>query len=240
PGGRIVGMVDGVDLIELAFRIVLDDDLQRTQDSHPPQGRSVENLAYGKIEHCDVDHAVGLGNPDPLDEIAYRLRRDTPPAQPCKRRHARVVPARDVPAPHQFSEYALGQHRMGEIEPRELVLARPGWNRKVFDKPVVEGSMILEFERAQRVRDVLDRIRLAMGKIVTWINAPRRAGARMARMQNAIEHRIAQIDVARGHVDLGAQDPRTIRKFARPHASEKVEALFDRAFAPRAIASGLS
>ncbi len=58
-------------------------------------------------------------------------------------------------------------------------------------------------------------------------------------MQNAIEDRIAQIDVARGHVDLGAQDPRTIGKFARPHAPEKVEVLFHTALAPRTVASGL-
>src|SRR5262249_57863657 len=129
----------------------------------PPQARSVETLAYEKADHRHIDQAVGLGAPAPLDKIANCLGRPPPPAQPCERRHARVVPADDVPATHQFGECALGQYRMGEIEPRELVLARPGWNRKVFDKPVVEGSMILEFERAQRVRDVLDRIRLAMG-----------------------------------------------------------------------------
>ncbi len=98
--GRVVGMVDGVDLLELAFGIILDDDLQRTQNRHAPQGRFVENLAHGKVEHGHIDHAVGLGYPDPLDEVAHRLRRDTAPAQPCERGHARVVPARDVPATH--------------------------------------------------------------------------------------------------------------------------------------------
>ena len=189
-------MVDGVDLLELAFRIVHDDDLQRTQDGHPAPGHFVENLAYGEVEHRHINHAVGLGYPDPLDEVAHRLRRDAAPAQPCECRHARVVPAPDVPATHQFGEYPLGQHRMAKVQARELVLSWSGRNRKVLEKPIVEGSMILEFERAERVGDVLDRIRLAMGEIVTWIDAPGRAGAWMARMQNAIEDRIAQIDIA--------------------------------------------
>jgi hypothetical protein len=56
--------------------------------------------------------------------------------------------------------------------------------------------MVLEFQRAERVGDALDRVGLAVGEVVARIDAPRRAGARMARVQNAVEHRIAQIDVA--------------------------------------------
>src|SRR5205823_14809501 len=67
------------------FRSVLDDDLQRTQHRHASQGRLVEDLADRKIEHGDVDHAVGLGNSDPLDEIAHRLRRHPSAAQPRQR-----------------------------------------------------------------------------------------------------------------------------------------------------------
>jgi hypothetical protein len=66
----------------------------------------------------------------------------------------------------------------------------------MLDKPVVQGPMVLEFKRAEGVGDVLDRIGLAVGKVIAWINAPGRAGARVARVQNAIEHWIAQIDIA--------------------------------------------
>src|SRR5260370_42309822 len=108
----------------------------------------------------------------------------------------------------------------------------------MLEKPVVERPMIFEFERAERVGDVLDCIRLAVGEIVAWIDAPCRAGARMARMQNAIADPIAQIDVARGHVDLGAQDPRSIGQSAPPHAPEKAEVLFHTALSPRTVPSG--
>ena len=72
------------------------------------------------------------------------------------------------------------------------------------DEPVVQGPMVLEFKRAEGMGDVLDGVGLAVGKVIAWINAPGRARARMARVQNAIEDRVAQIDVAGCHVDFGS------------------------------------
>src|SRR5262245_34600176 len=99
--------------------------------------------------------------------------------------------------------------------------------------------MILEVERAEPGGDVLDGLRLAVGEVVARIDAPRGAGARMAPMQDAVEHRVAKIDVARRHVDLGPQHPRAIGKLARPHAPEQVEVLIHRSFAPWTVTAGL-
>jgi len=49
----------------------------------------------------------------------------------------------------------------------------------------LERPVILEFERADRMRDALDRVRLAVGKIVARIDLPRRAGTRMRRVDDA-------------------------------------------------------
>ena len=61
----------------------------------------------------------------------------------------------------------------------------------------------------------------------------------MVGVQDAVEHRIAQIDVARRHVDLGAQHPRAVREFAGAHAAEEIEILLDRALAKRAVPARL-
>ena len=99
--------------------------------------------------------------------------------------------------------------------------------------------MILEFERADRMRDALDGVRLAVREVVARIDLPRRAGARMRRVQDAVEHRVAQIDVARCHVDLGAQHARAVRKLAGAHAAEQVEVFLHAAVAERAVLAGL-
>ena len=57
-------------------------------------------------------------------------------------------------------------------------------------------------------------------------------------MQDAIEHGVAQVDVAGGHVDLRAQHARAVRKFARLHAPKQVEIFVHRAVAERRVLAG--
>ena len=110
---------------------------------------------------------------------------------------------------------------------------------RLLDEPVVERPVILELERADRVRDALDRVRLAVGEVVQRVDAPLVAGARVGRVQDPVEHRVAQVEVRRGHVDLRPQHPRAVRELARAHALEQVEALLDRTVAPGAVPARL-
>ena len=98
----------------------------------------------------------------------------------------------------------------------------------MLDQPVVERPVVLELERAERMADVLDRIRLAMGEVVGRVDAPGVAGARVADVADAIEHRVAQVDVAGAHVDLGAQHPAALGKLAGAHAAQQIEVLVGR------------
>ena len=99
--------------------------------------------------------------------------------------------------------------------------------------------MVLEFQRADRVRNALDRIRLPVGVIVARIDRPFVAGARMGGVQDAIEHGVAQIDVAGRHIDFGAQHPRPVRKLARLHAAEQIEVFIHDALAKRTVLARL-
>ncbi len=99
--------------------------------------------------------------------------------------------------------------------------------------------MVGELQRAHGVGDALDRIRLPVRVVVHRINAPLRAGAVVLGVQNAIHHRVAHVQVGRGHVDLRPQHPRAIGKFAGAHALEQIEVLLDRAVTIRAVLAGL-
>jgi hypothetical protein len=136
---------------------------------------------------------------------------------------------------HELRQHSLRQHGVGDVEPRELILPRPRRRREIVEEPVVERPVILEFERAQRMGDVLDRVRLAVREVVGRIDAPRCSGAGMLGVENAIERRVAQIDVAGRHVDLGAQHARAVGKLAGAHAAEEIEVLGDTAVAVRAL-----
>ena len=85
--------------------------------------------------------------------------------------------------------------------------------------------MVLELQRAERVRDVLERIGRGMSEVVDRIDTPRVAGAMVMRAADAVEHRIAHVDVRGGHVDLRAQDVRTVLELSGPHPREHVQVL---------------
>ena len=58
-------------------------------------------------------------------------------------------------------------------------------------------------------------------------------------MQDAVHHRVAQVDVGGGHVDLGAQDARAVREFAGAHALEQVQVFLHGAVAVGAFLARL-
>ena len=145
----------------------------------------------------------------------------------------------DVLLDDELQQLALAHHRVGEVQAGELDLLRPRRHRQVGEQPVVERPVILELERAQRVRDLLDGVRDRMGVVVGRIDRPRVAGAMVRDAPHAVEHRVAHVDVRRRHVDLGAQHQRPVLELAGAHPREQVEVLGHRAIAIRAVLARL-
>ncbi len=99
--------------------------------------------------------------------------------------------------------------------------------------------MVLELERADRMRDALQRVGDGVRVIVERIDAPLVAGAMVRRVADAVDGRIAHVQVRAAHVDLQPKDVRAVGKFARAHAAEEFEIFGDRPVAVRAVATGL-
>ena len=97
--------------------------------------------------------------------------------------------------------------------------------------------MVLEFERAKRMRDPLQRVRDRMRVVVQRIDAPLVAGAVVRRVPDPIDRRIAQVDVRAGQVDFQAQHVRAVGKLAFLHPAEQIEVL---GYAAVAVARGLA
>ena len=240
PADGVLRVVDGLQLLDLPLGVVLDHELERVQHREAPQRLAVQHVPHLVLEHLDLDGALALAShADHVQEVAQALGREAAPAQGRDGGHARIVPAAHVALAHEPAEEALREHGVGEVEAGELVLVRPRRHRQVLDEPVVERPVILELERADRVRDALDRVRLAVGEVVQRIDAPLVAGPRVGRVQDPVEHRVAHVDVGRGHVDLRPEHPGAVRELAGAHALEQVEALLDRTVAPGAVPAGL-
>src|SRR5262249_43548760 len=78
----VLGIIDRLQLLHLAFRIVLDDHAQGAQDSHHTLSPLVEIFAQTVFEQGDVDHTVPFRYANALAECPDGLRRVAAPAQP--------------------------------------------------------------------------------------------------------------------------------------------------------------
>ncbi|OQA15013.1 MAG: hypothetical protein BWY63_03025 [Chloroflexi bacterium ADurb.Bin360] len=227
-------MIRNLEFLYLVLRVVLDDDAQGAQDRHRPQRARIQILADAVFQQPQIHHAVGFGDADALREIPDGFGGIAATAQSRECRHAGVIPTADVPTLHEAQQPTLAHDRVGEIEPGKFNLLRVV-DAQLVKVPIIERAMVLELERADGVGDALDGILQPVRPIVHGVDAPGIARAVMARVQDAVHHGVAQVEVGRAHVNFGAQHPRTIGKFSRAHATEEVKVLLDGAVAIGAI-----
>ena len=236
-GRRILGVVDRVELLDLALGVVREHDLERSEHRHPPRRRAVQQVAHAMLEHLVLDDALAAAHPDQVGELAQGRGGKAPAADAGDRGHAGIVPPAHPAFVDEAQQKALGKHGVGQVEPRELVLPRPRGHGQVLEVPVVERTVVFVLQGADRVGDALDGIRLPVRVVVHRIDAPGLARARMRRVEDAVHDGVTQVDVARSHVDLRAQDVAPIRELAATHAVEQVEVLFHRPVAPGSSSS---
>ena len=103
--------------------------------------------------------------------------------------------------------------------------------------PVVQRAVVLELQRAQRMGDAFHGVAERMREVVHRVDRPVVAGVLVLDVLDPVQRRIAQVDVAAGHVDLGAQRACTVGELAGAHAAEQIEVLLDAAVAIRRIAA---
>ena len=145
----------------------------------------------------------------------------------------------------QLLQITLAGDDVGEIEPREFYLLRQRFSEyaelsQLGQQPVVPGTLVFELEGADRVRDVFQRVFDGMRIGIHGVDAPFVAGAVMMCMLDAINRRVAQIDVRRGHIDFGAQNMRAFGVFAEAHFAEQAQVFGHAALAEGRILAGFS
>ncbi len=85
--------------------------------------------------------------------------------------------------------------------------------------------MVLKFQAAQRVGDVLHGVLKGVGIVVHGIDAPLVPSAVVLGVVNAVDYRVPHVEVARGQVDFRPQGHAAVLKFSGPHPAEQVQAL---------------
>eukprot|EP00960_Hanusia_phi_P045660 757379-Hanusia_phi.AAC.17 len=208
-----------------------------------------QHLPSTVLQDCHIDVVVCLADPNPVAEEPEGLWRVSSPPDSGDRRHPGVRPARHVLSFHQLDQLPLGEHGVLQIETRKLSLARRNALRQALDQagvpelvkdPVVQGTVILELQCAERVCDTLDGVGDAVSEVVHGIDTPLVSRHDVGRLPDAVQGRISHVDVGACHVDLRTHDILAILKLSVPHPLKQVQALVHRPVPVRRILAGLS
>ena len=141
-------------------------------------------------------------------------------------------------------ELALAHYGICEVEAIEFVLTRTVVVEilalfEQVDEVIVERTMGHELECADGVGDALEVIALSVGEVVHRVDSPLAAGAVMRLVDDAVDHRVAEVHVRIGHVDLCPEHHGALGHFAVVHLVEQLEALLCWAIAIGAGRAGL-
>ena len=131
-----------------------------------------------------------------------------------------IVPAGYMAFRHQFDQLALAQDGMAEVEAGELDLLGV-IDIQGVQQPVVEGAVVLELQGAYGMGDALYGVGLAVGKVVGGIDAPLVAGAVVGDLEDAVDDRVAHVEVGGRHVYPGAEHVGALVELPLPHPLEQ-------------------
>jgi hypothetical protein len=98
--------------------------------------------------------------------------------------------------------------------------------------------LVFEFQRADAVGDLLQRVFDGVRVGVHRVDAPLVAGVVVGGPAHAVQRGVAHVDVGAGHVDLRAQDGGAVGNLAVAHGAEALEVFRGRAGAEAAVGAG--
>ena len=114
---------------------------------------------------------------------------------------------------HQFFQLALAEHRVIDVQAGELSLPwqhvtwrlieiaqftaglLDGLDLQVIQNPVVQWAMIFKLQCAQRMRDMFQCIRDAMGIVIHRIDVPGISRLVVNQLANTVDNRITHINI---------------------------------------------
>ena len=128
---------------------------------------------------------------------------------------------------------------MSQVQPCEFDLLRV-IEIEFLNQPIVKRSMILEFQRTDRMSNPFERIAVTVREIVKRIDAPLVSGPMMFGMSDTIEQGVSHIHISVSQIDFGSENVGTVGEFTRAHSPKQIEIFSDGSIAIRTRFTWLS
>mmetsp|Transcript_11136 Transcript_11136/g.36658 ORF Transcript_11136/g.36658 Transcript_11136/m.36658 type:complete len:530 (-) Transcript_11136:70-1659(-) len=139
-----------------------------------------------------------------------------------------------MPVRHELVELALAEDVPRDVEPRVLPHHRLVQVERL-EEPVVRRAARLELERAERVRDILERVHDAVRVVVARVDAPRAPRVRVRRELDPVRDQVEHVVVFVAHVLLHPQRRAPLRPHPAAHLLEEPQRLRHGAVTPRRV-----
>ena len=101
-----------------------------------------------------------------------------------------------------------------------------GYGNMLHD-PIIKRTVVLEFQRAQRMGNALQRVLNGMGKVVHGIDAPLVPLTVVVHMADTVDNRVAHIEVAGRQIDLCPEGVAVVLEFAGAHSGKQIQAFLN-------------
>ena len=212
----------------LSLGVVGDNQLDGIENCHNALCIGVQIVSQAAFKQCPVHGGVHLGNADTLAEIADGARSIAAAAQTAEGGHTGIVPTAYSAFLHKLSQLALGHNgviyaKAGKLYLTGLVVG----DGYIVDDPVVKGPVILVLKGAEGMGDTLQCVLNGVGKVIHGENAPLCTLTVMLNVADAVDDRVAHIEVAAFKVYLGTESVFALLELAISHTAEKVETFFN-------------
>ena len=144
---------------------------------------------------------------------------------------------------NQLAQLAFAGDDVADVQAAKFVLARRRGGEQAafgqsFEQPVVERALVFKLQRADAVGDLLQRVLDGVREGVHGVDGPLVAGVVVRGVADAVDGRVAQVDVGAGHVDFCAQDHSAIPMLALRHLAKTLEGFCGRAVTEGAVDAG--
>ena len=239
-----LGIVDGLELLNLPFGVVGDDKLHGVHDSRDARGTLVEVVAHGTLEERKVVERVVGRIANLVDKVDDTLGRVATATESTDGGHAGIVPSAYEAVLDQRQQVALRHQRVVEVElvelglPRTVVLDIVGLAAPLFHpsyKEIIQGPVLHELKRAPRVGDAFEVVALPMGEVIHGIGVPLRTSAPMRYVKHTVDERVAEEHIRVSHINLGAQHQCSGLALAAVHEFKQAQVLLDGTVAEGAV-----
>ena len=235
----VLQVIGYIQVLSFSLRIVVNHQLDGIQHGHHAGTFHLQILTDAVLQHRIVHRALALGHTAHLHKHLDGLRRKSSPSQRRDRHKAGIIPSVHNALLHQLLDVALASHHVGQVELGKLNLAGRRVKLTLSYHPVVEWSVILKFQRTDRVGDLLHCVLDRVSEIIHGVDAPLVPCIVVGHMGYSVDDGVAHVDVGRRHVDLGAQHFLPIFVLPVLHSLKQGQVLLHRAIPVRAVLSGL-